>query len=189
MSRLLWLDSKFLVETDPAFSLRRETDGDLEFLKILYAASREREMERLVDWSLDQKRDFLDQQFNAQRFHYLKHYPDARFDIIERCGQAIGRLYVAELSQEIRLMDISLLPAARNSGIGSKICSEIMSRAADLGKIVSLHVEEDNPAKRLYERLGFIEAGEVGFYKLMHWCPQGLTHISGELSAQLNTAS
>ncbi len=177
------------MEADPVVSLRKETDGDLEFLKNLYAASREREMLLLVDWSDEQKREFLEQQFNAQHNHYQKHYPDANFDIIERAGLSIGRLYVAELAQEIRLMDIALVPAARNTGIGGTICLEIMERATQAGKIVSLHVEEDNPAKRLYERLGFVEAGDVTFYKLMHWSPPGLAHISGELSAQLNTAS
>ena len=102
------------MKTVPEVSLRREADGDLNFLKDLYAASREREMGLLVDWNDGQKRDFLDQQFNAQRCHYLKNYPDARFDIIERRGKAIGRLYVAELAQEVRLMDISLVPTARN---------------------------------------------------------------------------
>jgi ribosomal protein S18 acetylase RimI-like enzyme len=96
---------------------------------------------------------------------------------------------VADLAQEIRLMDIALMPAARNCGIGGNLCCEMMDRATHLDKIVSLHVEEDNPAKHLYERLGFVEAGEVSFYKLMHWCPQGLAHISEALSAQLNTAS
>ena len=177
------------METVPAVSLRRETDGDLGFLKDLYAASREHEMAVLVDWSDTQKLDFLDQQFNAQRSHYRKHYPDARFDIIERGGQPLGRLYVAVLAQEIRLMDISLMPLARNAGIGGRICLDVMARAERHGRIVSLHVEDDNPAKRLYERLGFLEVGEVGFYKLMHWCPQGLTRISRALSAQLNTAS
>jgi len=177
------------VETVPAVSLRSETDHDLDFLKDLYAASREREMALLVGWSDTQKREFLDQQFNAQRSHYQKHYPDARFEIIERSGQPLGRLYVTELKQEIRLMDISLMPSARNAGIGGRICLDIMTRAERLGKIVSLHVEDDNPAKRLYARLGFAEVGEAGFYTLMHWCPQGLARISRELSAQLNIAS
>jgi ribosomal protein S18 acetylase RimI-like enzyme len=177
------------VEIVSAVSLRRETEGDLEFLKDLYAASRERELVALLDWSDEQKREFLDQQFSAQRCHYLKHYPDAQFDIIERSGLPIGRLYVAELAQEIRLMDIALMPEARNLGIGGMLCSKIMANATNLGKIVSLHVEEDNPAKRLYERLEFATVGEVTFYKLMHWCPEGLAHISEELSAQLNTAS
>ena len=173
----------------PEVSLRRESNGDLAFLKDLYAASREREMLVLEHWSDEQKREFLDQQFGAQRGHYQQNYPDARFDIIERGGQPIGRLYIAELEQEIRLMDIALVPAARNSGLGGKICRELMDRATQLGKIVSLHVEDDNPAKRLYERLGFVVAGDVTFYKLMHWSPPGLAHISEEISAQLNTAS
>ena len=177
------------METVTAVSLRTETDRDLDFLRELYAASREREMALLMHWSDAQKRDFLDQQFIAQRSHYRKHYPDARFDIIERGGQALGRLYIAELKQEIRLMDISLIPAARNLGIGGKICLGIMARAERIGSIVSLYVEEDNPAKRLYERLGFVEVGAQTFYKLMHWCPQGLAHISRDLSAQLNMAS
>ena len=175
--------------TVPAISLREETEGDLDFLQDLYATSRELEMALLVHWSDTQKREFLDQQFTAQRSHYRKQYPDTRFDIIERGGQAIGRLYIAELEREIRLMDITLVPTARNSGIGGKICLDVMAQAKRLGRIVSLHVENDSPAKRLYERLGFVEVGGVSFYKLMHWCPHGLGHISRELSAQLNTAS
>ena len=171
------------------YSFRRETDGDLDFLKSLYAASREREFAILSNWTDEEKRNFLDQQFSAQHCHYKKHYPDAELDIIEIDGQPIGRLYIAELRQEIRLMDVALLPDARNSGIGGQICAEIKIRAAQASKIVSLHVEDDNPAKRLYERMGFVEVGDVTFYKLMHWCPEGLQHVSKKLSAQLNTAS
>lgn len=177
------------METVPAVSLRAETDHDHDFLLDLYASSREREMALLVHWSGGEKRDFLEQQFNAQRSHYRKHYPDASFDIIEHDARAIGRLYVAELEQELRLMDLTLMPAARNAGIGGRICRDIMARAERSGSIVSLHVEDDNPAKRLYDRLGFKVVGDVTFYKLMHWCPQGLAHISRELSDQLNMAS
>ena len=168
-------------------SLIRSDAMDLE--SNLYATSREREMALLDHWSDAQKHDFLDQQFNAQRIHYRKYYPDAKFNIIERDGQPLGRLYVAELKQEIRLMDITLIPAARNAGIGGRISLDILARAERLGRIVSLHVEDGNPANRLYKRLGFVEVGEVSFYKLMHWSPQGLSHISRELSAQLNMAS
>ena len=111
------------METNSAVSLRTETDRDLDFLKNLYAESRKREMALLDHWSDAQKRDFLDQQFNAQRIHYRKYYPNAEFNIIERDGQALGRLYVAELEQEIRLMEITLIPAARNSGIGCRMRS------------------------------------------------------------------
>lgn len=170
-------------------TLRAERDKDLAFLQNLYAASREREMALLMDWSDAQKREFLEQQFTAQHSHYRQHYPQARFDVIERRGKPIGRLYVAELKRELRLIDIALMPVERNKGLGKGFCREVMAEAERLGKIVSLHVEDDNPAKKLYERMGFVVVGEVTFYKLMHWCPQGLNHISGELSAQLKTAS
>jgi len=165
--------------------LRPETDADLDFLKGLYASSREREMALLVEWDDAQKREFLDMQFDAQRGHYRKHYTGARFDIIERDGEPIGRLYVGDLRREIVLMDISLIPAERGAGIGAGLCREIQAEASDKGKIMSLHVEDDNPARRLYDRLCFVEIAEVTFYKLMHWVPPGLQHLSDELAEEV----
>ena len=164
--------------------LRPETEADLGFLKDLYASSREPEMAMLVNWTGEQKREFLEMQFNAQRGHYRQHYPDARYDVIERDGTAIGRLYVAEQSRELILMDITLMPESRNSGIGTQLCGAVMNEAAQKGKIVSLHVEDENPARRLYDRLGFVEVGEVTFYKLMHWVPEGLEQLGDEIVAE-----
>ena len=53
--------------------------------------------------------------------------------------------------------------------------------------MVSLHVEDDNPARRLYDRLGFVEIAEVTFYKLMHWIPPGLQHVSDQIAAELDS--
>jgi RimJ/RimL family protein N-acetyltransferase len=167
--------------------LRPETDTDIKFLKHLYASSREREMSLLAEWNDEQKRDFLDMQFDAQREHYRKHYPGARFDVIERDGELIGRLYVADLRREMVLMDITLVPEERGAGIGAGLCREIQAEARDKGKIMSLHVEDDNPARRLYDRLGFVEIAEVTFYKLMHWVPPGLQHLSDELAEEVET--
>ena len=164
--------------------LRPESDADLEFLQGLYASSREREMAMLAHWTGEQKREFLEMQFNAQRGHYRQHYPDARYDVIERGGVAIGRLYVAERGREFILMDITLAPASRGSGLGTQLCQAVMDEAAQKGKIVSLHVEDENPARRLYDRLGFVAVGEVTFYRLMHWVPPGLQHLSDELAAE-----
>jgi predicted GNAT family acetyltransferase len=55
--------------------------------------------------------------------------------------------------------------------------AELKDEAARSNRFVSLHVEEDNPARRLYQRLGFRDAGEVTFYKLMHWVPEGHTPV------------
>lgn len=165
--------------------LRPEAEIDLAFLRALYASSREREMALLVDWSAEQKQTFLDSQFAAQRGYYREHYPDADFDIIERAGCPIGRFYIASTPRQLILMDITLLAAERNSGLGNRLVRELQARALCEQKIVSLHVEDDNPARRLYDRLGFGEVATVTFYKLMHWVPMGLEAVSESLAPEV----
>jgi len=157
----------------PGVTLRVMQGHDMEFSYRVYASSRAEEMARLVDWSEARKGEFLRFQFTAQHTHYQTHYPAARYDVIVRDGEDIGRLYVARLHGEIRLMDIALLSEHRNQGIGHALVKELLDEAADDGKPVTLHVEERNPAKRLYERLGFDEVGEETFYKRMCWAPPG----------------
>jgi ribosomal protein S18 acetylase RimI-like enzyme len=155
----------------PGISLRAETDTDDAFLRVLYASIRAEEMAQLQHWSDNQKNEFLAMQFDAQHSHYQKHYPDARFDIIEQAGQPIGRLYLADVERELRLMDIALLPERRNQGIGTDLTRAVLDFAGRAGLQVTLHVEEENPAKRMYDRLGFVVVGEQSFYKKMAWQP------------------
>lgn len=46
-----------------------------------------------------------------------------------------------------------------------------MDEAGRSGRTLSIHVEMNNPARRLYERLGFRAAGEHGVYVLMERAP------------------
>ena len=48
--------------------------------------------------------------FDAQHAYYQEHYAGAAFDVILVDGQPAGRLYVARESDEIRIIDIALLP-------------------------------------------------------------------------------
>ena len=150
-------------------ALRPFEEADLEFLYRVYAASRAREMALLPQWSEADKEAFLRDQFRLQHAHYQEHYPHARFDVVSEHDVMIGRLYVALMEDEIRLMDIALMPERRNRGIGAALIQEVMAEASGSGRCVSLHVEPDNPARRLYVRLGFVDAEQVGVYMLMHW--------------------
>ncbi len=149
-------------------SLRPRTSDDLGFLRRLYASTRDAEM-RLVDWSDEEKAAFLTMQFEAQTRHYDEHYADSEFLIIERGGKPIGRLYLHRREDEIRVVDIALLPEERRGGIGGGLLRQVLDEAAATGRVVRIHVERNNPALGLYRRLGFAEIDDLGVYFLMEW--------------------
>lgn len=152
------------------WSLRPITDDDLPFLCELYGSTREWELS-VVDWTDDQKREFIAFQFHAQHTFYQQHFPQAQFDVIEVDGQRGGRLYVDRRSDEIRLVDIALLPAFRNHGLGSQLLTRLLDEAQARRQPLRIHVEHNNPAMRLYLRLGFVKVEEQGVYHLMERKP------------------
>ena len=148
--------------------LRPITAQDEAFLVRLYASTREMELTQ-TNWSDEQKAMFCRMQFNAQTTDYQRNYPDASFDVIERDGVAAGRLLVLREDEKIHVIDIALLPEHRGAGIGTKFLRELQEEATAAGKKLSIHVEQFNPARRLYERLGFQQIEEKGIYLLMQW--------------------
>lgn len=150
--------------------LRPITDADLPFLEVVYAATRTEELAQ-TDWDDAQKGAFLGFQFRAQHAHYTTHYAGAEFLVIERDGVPVGRLYLHWRADDLRIVDIALLPEARGRGIGEALLRALLAAAAARGHGASIHVEQMNPAMRLYTRLGFQKAGEHGIYHLMEWRP------------------
>jgi len=150
----------------PAPTLRTIRTQDREFLFRVYASTRAEEL-ALTDWDETQKQAFLAQQFEAQHHHYQTHYRGARFDLIVLDDEPIGRLYVARWKEEIRIMDIAMLPEPRNRGIGGGLLRDLLEYAAATNRRLTIHVERYNPALRLYRRLGFEPAGETGVYLLL----------------------
>ena len=152
--------------TDLSVTFRPIAAADQPFLQQLYASTREEEM-ALVDWSDRQKEAFLQMQFNAQHQYYQANYTQTAFQIILLHGEPIGRLYVARWEQEIRIVDLALLPEHRNRGIGSQILKDLLAEGKQQKLPVRIHVEQYNPALRLYDRMGFQKIGEHGVYWLM----------------------
>ena len=151
-------------------AFRAITSEDADFLYAVYANTRTEEL-AVVDWTEFQKEAFLRAQFNAQHQAYQGTYPGGDFLVILMSGRPIGRLYLARWDQEIRIIDIALLPEYRNLGIGSAILNDILAEGMRGGKRVSIHVEMANPALSLYQRLGFHKRGEHGVYYFMEWSP------------------
>jgi GNAT superfamily N-acetyltransferase len=168
----------------PALAFRPIVDADHDFLRALYAEVRRDELAP-VPWPPETKAAFLADQFRLQHAHYTAHYAGAEFLLIARPGrkqsraneggdESIGRVYLHRSAQEICLMEISLLEAERGRGIGGAIIATVLERAALDDIEVTLHVEPNNPARRLYERLGFVPDSEVeGAYQRMRWQREG----------------
>lgn len=170
-SALVWL-SAALAAALPAerITFRAEADAaDLDFSAAVYALTRQAEL-NTVDWTDAHKQAFCRQQFDAQHAHYRQHYPKAQLLIIERSGAPVGRLYFEQAGKELRLMEITLIEAARNHGIGGAISDALLRHAHASGVPMGLHVEPFNPARRLYERQGFREVELRGLYLYMV-CP------------------
>ena len=144
--------------------------ADERFLARLYASTRAAEM-ATVPWSDAEKASFLEMQFQAQHTFYQEQFADAEFLVIQRRGEPIGRLYLDYRDDEIRLIDIALLPEARRQGLGGALLRDILAEAEAVGKAVRIHVERNNPAMRLYDRLGFRNIEDQGPYFLMEWSP------------------
>jgi ribosomal protein S18 acetylase RimI-like enzyme len=151
-----------------AIALRPLAHDDRDFLVDLYSSVREPELAH-VPWDAAARRAFIEQQFGAQDAHYREHYPGATLDVIEVDGERAGRLYVHGGPRDIRIMDIALAPAFRGRGIGTELLRSLISEADASGRTLSIHVEVDNPARRLYERLGFRPVSEHGLYLRMEW--------------------
>src|ERR1051325_5764845 len=141
-----------------------------EFLLAVYAPPGADEM-ALVPWTDEQRESFVRWQFKAQQEHYAKHYPDGKHDIIVSDGRQVGRLFVARLDHEIRIVDITVLPAERNAGIGSYLLKQLLDEADRTGKVTRIYVENFNPSLALFKKLGFSPTEEDAVYLLMQRNP------------------
>jgi ribosomal protein S18 acetylase RimI-like enzyme len=150
--------------------LRPKSPADRPFLAALYASTRVDEL-AITDWTDEHKVAFLNWQFDAQTIHYDEYYCEADFLIIEKDGVPIGRLYVDRGPIEIEIVDIALLPQFRGGGLGTRLLRDILREGEESGRPVRIYVENFNPARHLYDRLGFQHVDTNGVYHLMKWTP------------------
>lgn len=151
-------------------SLRSVTEADGDVLLELYASVRAQEL-AMVPWTPEQKKAFIEMQFKAQQSHYKAEYPRAEHSMICVDGAPVGRVYLDRSVEKFQILDITVLPQQRNAGVGSHVLRQIMEEATGSGKPVSIYVETFNPSLRLFERLGFARAQEMGVHFLMTWTP------------------
>jgi GNAT superfamily N-acetyltransferase len=149
--------------------LRPVTEEDDQFLLSVYASTREQELAQ-AEWAEGQKENFLRWQFDMQRQQYNVRFPDAAYHVILVDGHPAGRVWVGSDDEQIRLLDIALLPEFQNRGVGTALLRRLMDQAAKARKALRHMVFMLNSdAHRFYERLGFTIIEDLGAYRHMEW--------------------
>ena len=149
--------------------LRPVSPSDDPFLVSVYASTREDELAQ-AEWTEGQKEMFLRWQFDLQRREYDARFPDAAYHVILVDQQPAGRIWVGSDDEQVRLLDIALLPEFQNRGVGTELLRRLMDFSAQSGKVLRHMVFVlNNDGKRFYERLGFVTIEDLGAYQHMEW--------------------
>jgi ribosomal protein S18 acetylase RimI-like enzyme len=126
------------------YALRPATKDDYEFLYDLKVTCLKDYVAATWGW---------DEEYQQQRF--TSFFDPANIQIIVVNGQDAGQLSVEDMGDELYIAGIYLSPKWQDQGLGTAIIGDLLASAKTLGKQVSLQVLKVNPARQLYERLGF----------------------------------
>ncbi|AWV02959.1 GNAT family N-acetyltransferase [Burkholderia sp. JP2-270] len=141
----------------PAINLRTASPADLPFLLTLRRLTMTGHLQRVGAPTDDEAHD---RRIRA-------HFEDAM--IVCEGADAIGLLKVTRAAGEWHVHQIQILPARQGQGIGEAVLRELLTDAARANVCVSLGVLHGNPARRLYERLGFRIESETETSASMIW--------------------
>lgn len=151
--------------------LRPQEKKDDSFIESVYRSTREGEL-KMTNWSEQQKKTFIMMQSMAQLAEYKTKFPGAAYQVIIYKKQDAGRFYTWENDNEIRLIDITLLPPFRGKGTGTFLLRALIKKSNKVQKKISLHVDPVNPALKLYRHLGFTHIKNNGRHYYMERNPE-----------------
>lgn len=156
-----------LPNSSKRWRLRPAVSEDEPFLKVLFAETNV----ALQMLPLELRPSLAAMQYRGRQMTYASEFPDAVDSIIvlQESGSPIGRQMIARRNGRVRLIDIALLEPWQKQGIGAEVLRALLTECALEGTRIELHVFKDNPALRLYQRLGFQKIAEDAVSLEMAW--------------------
>lgn len=123
---------------------RESTEADADFVNNLTRLA----MHEYVDstWQTTHERE---------RYYQTNLFDRKSTRIVQQGSIDIGRISIKEFPNYIMLEEIHLLPDYQGRGIGTLLLRELVARAKSKQLPVRLIILRTNPARQLYERLGF----------------------------------
>lgn len=134
-----------------AVTRRPATESDVPFLLELRRATMAEHMRRVGVAFVDEE------QLQRVRVHF------EHAEIVLCEGRPVGLFKAVREGLEWHLVQIQLSPELQGRGVGERLLRELLEQADRAGASVLLSVFHGNPARRLYERLGFepLQEGEL----------------------------
>lgn len=107
-----------------------------------------------------------------QRARALQTFHPETHSIVELDGERIGSLSLEPMPGFLFLERIYILPEWQGRGIGTRILRRLQRQAAAEALPLQLHCLKVNPARSLYERLGWRVVGENEVSWVLEWTPE-----------------
>lgn len=126
------------------YAFRRANKTDYGFLWMLHLATMREYIAQTWGWDQEAQEEIFKDRFNR--------HPR---EIVEVNGQPVGAVSIEQSSDELHILNIEVLPTVQGPGIGSSVIGDLVAAAHAEGRSARLAVLKVNPARRLYERLGF----------------------------------
>lgn len=151
-------------------SMRPSHPTDGPFLQSLYQSARPE-----LQW-IDAEPELIEQviaqQFQVQEQGIGEHFPNAMHYVVEKLDTPIGVLSADFGPNEIRVLYLAFIPAARGKGFGRAVLQDVQKAATQIRCPVATTVWASNPqARQHYLALGFrVEESTPGAERLV-WYP------------------
>ena len=131
------------------------------------------------DWLWETKtrclRRYIEQTYgvwdDTQRARFDASFEAEEFQIITVGGRDAGFTAQRQGAREIQLLNIMIAPEYQNRGLGTAVLRELLAGARARRQSVRLQVMKVNPARHLYERLGFVVTEQTPTHFRMLWKP------------------
>lgn len=140
--------------------IRTATPDDHDLIYTLKSQSVRPYVEKIWGWDESYQEKDFDSDFSQIE----------QFKVIEINGKFIGFVQCYLEHSCYHVVEIHLLPEYRGRGMGSGILKALQKTCMAQGRKIQIGCfKENNRAKDLYQRLGFIQTGETDTHHILEW--------------------
>lgn len=164
--------------SNAGLGMRPATAADAPFLETLYRSARP-DLQHAGGGDREVVDSVMAQQYRTLMAGTEQHYPNAMHFVVERQGQSIGAVIVDFGANEVRVVYLALVPAARGRDYGKVLMQGIQQAATKAHCPVAVTVWRNNPqARRFYAELGFVVDETHAAAERMVWYPGARPMVS-----------